>query len=415
MDWLTEEQIVRFMEKYNYDVRKTHNARWIDQKCTPDVLCIIADCILEFDKICVTEWFSSLDVWHNTYTTENVEAIFKKPNPDEKKARNEYDKFFQQPMELFSNAGILWKKKDGKRNLYKIWNKKLLEYISIGEMNALKFLNLYNTKVLKDSGIYKYYDEFFTNPTPNTFNKMKSEFVRFTLTNTPIQTPIECNRIFTKILNPIAFIKNSVGTKGGYISKEKITKDVLMYNRTNFRDIYANKPKEMTRKEYYDTLKQKPNINLIKYQMVKAKKLLRDYNDTFRKGLSEVNDALSNDVPATHIHHIFPANEFEEISNYIENLIALTPGQHYSEAHPNANTRIIDKSFQQICLLAKSNNIEENIKYSRKIIYSFDNFAYILSVGLEENQFLEVDDMDFIELVRLINMKFISSESSELV
>ena len=95
MNWLTEEQILKFMDHYNYDIRKSHNARWIDQKCTPDVLCIIADCILEFansnpDK----EYFSSLDIWHNEYTVQNVESIFKKPNPDEQKARNEYDKFF---------------------------------------------------------------------------------------------------------------------------------------------------------------------------------------------------------------------------------------------------------------------------------------------------------------------------------
>lgn len=41
-------------------------------------------------------------------------------------------------MEMFANAGILWKKKDGNRNYYKLGNKKLLEYISIREMNACK-------------------------------------------------------------------------------------------------------------------------------------------------------------------------------------------------------------------------------------------------------------------------------------
>lgn len=121
MNWLTEEQILKFMNHYNYDIRKSHNARWIDQKCTPDVLCIIADCILEFvNSNSEQEYFSSLDIWHSEYTRQNVESIFKKPNPDEQKARNEYDKFFQQPMEMFANAGILWKKKDGNRNYYKL-------------------------------------------------------------------------------------------------------------------------------------------------------------------------------------------------------------------------------------------------------------------------------------------------------
>lgn len=77
MNWLTEEQIIKFMAHYNYDIRKSHNARWIDQKCTPDVLCIIADCILEFSNSSSEKWFSSLDIWHNEYTINNVESIFK--------------------------------------------------------------------------------------------------------------------------------------------------------------------------------------------------------------------------------------------------------------------------------------------------------------------------------------------------
>lgn len=410
MNWLTEEQIKKFMEHYDYDIRKTGNARWIDQKCTPDVLCIIADCILEFvnsnqDK----EYFTSLDIWHNEYTIKNVEAIFKKPNPDEKKARNEYDKFFQQPMEMFANAGILWKKKVGTRNYYKLWNKMLLEYISIREMNALKFIELYNTKVLKDSGIYSYFENFFSNPTNETYDKMKREFARFTMYNTPINGATECNRIFTKVLNPLAFMKNTYGTERGYMSHDKITKDMLMYNRNNFRDIYVNKPKEMTRAEYYYSLQNKPNENLIKYQSSKAKKLLRIFNDIFNNGESEVKDELAVGH-AVNMHHIFPENEFEEISGYVENLIALTPSQHLQKAHPDNNTRIVDKGFQQICLLTKASNIEDNIRHGKEVIYSFENFVYVLSVGFDDDKYEEVEDMNFTELVRLINMEYIVSE-----
>ena len=399
MNWLTEEQILKFMDHYNYDIRKSHNARWIDQKCTPDVLCIIADCILEFansnpDK----EYFSSLDIWHNEYTVQNVESIFKKPNPDEQKARNEYDKFFQQPMEMFANAGILWKKKEGNRNLY----------ISIREMNALKFIELYNTKVLKDSGIYSYFEKFFNNPNNNTYEEMKHEFGRFTVFNTPINGIVECNRIFTKVLNPLAFMKNTFGTEKGRMSKGIITKDMLMYNRNNFRDIYVNKPKEMTRGEYYESLADKPNANLIKYQSGKAKKLLRIFNDAFNNGESEVQDELAIGH-AINMHHIFPENEFQEISGYVENLIALTPSQHFQKAHPDGNTRIIDKGFQQICLLAKADNIEENIKHGQEVIYSFDNFKFVLSVGFDNNEFEEVEEMNFSEVIRLINIQYIHS------
>lgn len=410
MNWLTEEQIQKFMSLYNYDIRKSHNARWIDQKCTPDVLCIIADCILEFaGSNPEKEYFSSLDIWHNDYTVQNVESIFKKPNPDQEKARNEYDKFFQQPMEMFAAAGILNKKKDGNRNYYKLWNKMLLEFISIREMNALKFLELYNTKVLKDSGIYHYFEEFFQHPNNDNYEKMKNEFGRFTVFNTPINGITECNRIFTKVLNPLAFMKNTFGTEKGRMSKGKITKDMLMYNRNNFRDIYVNKPKEMTRGEYYDSLIDKPNANLIKYQSSKAKKLLRAFNDAFNNGLSEVKDELAIGH-AINMHHIFPENEFQEISGYVENLIALTPSQHFQKAHPDGNTRIINKGFQQICLLVKADNIEDNIKNGEEVIYSFENFKYVLSVGFDNNDFDEIDDMNFSEIIRLINIQYIVCE-----
>lgn len=409
MNWLTEEQIVEFMNNYNYDIRKSHNARWIDQKCTPDVLCIIADCILEFSNSSI-EWFSSLDIWHNEYTVNNVESIFKKPKLNESKARNEYDKFFQQPMELFANSGILCKEKRGNKNYYKICNKQLLEYISVREMNALKFLNLYNEKVLRDSGIYSYFENFFNKPNLDTFNKMKDEFGKMTILNTKINTYVECNRIFAKVLNPMAFMRNTYGTKRGHISKGKITKDMLMYNRLNFRDIYALKPKEMTRKEYLSTLKVKPNKKLIIYQSNKAKKLLRTFNDTFRNGLSEISDKFSCEL-AIHMHHIFPVNQFEELSSYVENIIALTPGQHYLEAHPNGNTGIIDKSFQQICLLAKTKHIEENIKYGKEVIYSFEDFIYVLTIGLDNVKYTEIDNMDFEEIVRQINIDYIDVNS----
>lgn len=33
--------IQRFLDEHDYDIRKTHNGRWIDQKCTMDVLCVV--------------------------------------------------------------------------------------------------------------------------------------------------------------------------------------------------------------------------------------------------------------------------------------------------------------------------------------------------------------------------------------
>lgn len=412
MKWLSDEEVNKFINKHNYNIKENYNkevvARWIDQKCTPDVLCIIADCIIEFcNSSPEKEYFTSIDIWHNQYTLSNVEQIFKKPNPNKRTAKNEYDKFFQQPMEMFAYAGVLEKKKVGIRNFYKIIDKDMLEYISIREMNALKFIYKYNEKVLEDSEIYCYFEKFFNNPNKNNYNEMKDGFALYMIENTEINKKLECNRIFTKILNPIAFMKNNYGTERGRLSKTKITKDMLMYNRNNFRDIYAEKPKEMTRTDYNQVMPNKLNVNLIKYQSTKAKKMLRTYNDIFRNGMSELSDsfAIGN---ATQMHHIFPESEFYEISGYIENIIALTPAQHYGEAHPNNNTRVIDKAFQQLCLIAKANIIESNIKEEKEVIYSFENFIDVLAIGLEDDRFKEVDDMDFVEVIRLINMDYVS-------
>ena len=89
------------------------------------------------------------------------------------------------------------------------------------------------------------------------------------------------------------------------------------------------------------------------------------------------------------MHHIFPENEFKEISGYVENIIALTGSQHFGEAHPNGNTRIVDKAFQQICLIAKADHIKSNILDGKEIIYSFENFIFVLTIGLDDDRFNE--------------------------
>lgn len=40
------DKIFEYLNQYDLDVRKSHDARFSDQKCTPDVVCFIADCII---------------------------------------------------------------------------------------------------------------------------------------------------------------------------------------------------------------------------------------------------------------------------------------------------------------------------------------------------------------------------------
>ena len=107
---------------------------------------------------------------------------------------------------------------------------------------------------------------------------------------------------------------------------------------------------------------------------------------------------------ATQMHHIFPANEYPLIADYLENLIALTPTQHFSYAHPNNNTRYIDRAYQYVCLLSKTGTIRDNLLNDREepIVYDFCLYQKVLNIGLETEEFSDVQEMDFEGLLNLI-------------
>lgn len=401
--WITEEYIDLFLKESDYDIRKSHNGRWIDQKCTPDVISFIADCILEFAKNNgLKKGFTTNDIWFSPYAIENAVAAFNKPRPDTQAARNEYDKFFGQPLKLLGYSKVLLETKRKNQNYYVINDVDLLEYLSLREVNALTFIQKYNEKVLRDSGIFSYFETFFRYQDKDSFETLKAGFGNFTKRNTPINKDLECGRIFTKVLNPLAFKYSSCGTEKGHLSKEIISMDMLMYNRDNFRDIYLGKPKNVTRHEYCIANGIKYSEGYGKYSSEKAKRFIRLFNDSFRAGVSEVKPD-SNPGAAINMHHIFPESDFPELSGFLENLIALTPNQHFIEAHPMGNTHIVDKNYQIICLLTKADAIYKNIKGHGNKIYNFRNFLYVLKVGFDNEQFMNFNLNTYDELLRTIN------------
>ncbi len=411
MKWSSFQDVQNFIdnrESLMLDIRKQGNGRWIDQKCTPDVLTIIADCIINFVSINPEmEYFTSKDIWKSEYTCENVQMIFKKPSLESKKTQNEYDKFFAQPLELLAYSGVLSKEKRGLRNYYKVKNIDILYFISINEINSLKFLNMYITRVLKASELWNVFQSFFDNPNKTTFNILKRGFANFTKANTKINGDTECNRIFPKVLNPLSFMLNTYGTIRGNISKHKIGKDDLMYNRENFRDVFNSKPKDITRGEHLSILHSTHNDALSTYQVNKAKRVFRDYNADFNGGYTEVREDNHLTDLATHIHRIFPEHEFNMIAHFFENFIALTPTQHINYAHVNGNTSMIDVSYQQVCLISKSDSIENSINNDDKSIYTFDNFKYVLNCGLRTQDFSCILDNDFEAINKMITNKYI--------
>ena len=416
---LTEQSIIDFIGNYEYDIRISHNGRWIDQKCTPDVLSFIADCIYFYATENPDKEFCTQDIWFSDYAVQNTESVFKKPSPKQNAAKNEYDKFFQQPMKLLANSQVLLERKQGSKNIFKVNNLDILEYIAISEKNALKFLYRYIEKVLQDSGIYYDFENFFQsqkNIIGNKdklqfeYNKLKQKFYDFTHAYTKIKKDLECGRIFTKVINPLAYFHNAFGTEGGHVSSDVITFDVLMYNRNNFRDIYANKPKGITRKVYASEHPVEVNEKYYDYQSSKAKRFLRMFNEQYRSGITEHLEEAHLKDAAIHIHHIFPKALYPEISAYLENLIALTPTQHFNYAHPNGRTQEINIEYQKLLLLSKADRIKENLEDSltEKVerIYEFPKFLHVLSVGFDDDEVESISNMDFVAVMNVINVHY---------
>ena len=178
-----------------------------------------------------------------------------------------------------------------------------------------------------------------------------------------------------------------------------------MYNRDNFRDIYAEKPKSISRKDYIAQQHIIINEAYYRYLSTKAKRRLKQYNDNYRNGTSEM---LGDTEHATHIHHIFPAGEYPEISYYIENLIALTPNQHLNNAHPDGRTTTINRDYQHDCLIVKTDIIRENIECSEEVIYSFSDFLHVLFVGFNEDAFLEIEPNDYDGIKAKIELEYVA-------
>jgi hypothetical protein len=310
-------------------------------------------------------------------------------------------------MEMLAYAGVLNRTKKGNRNISTIANPDMLEYISLREPNALRFLQLYIAKVLSDSGIKHLFDKFFEKQSKSSYEAMKDGFSSFIIKHTRINGTVECNRIFIKVLNPLAFQHGKKGTERGRLSKHKITLDMLMYNRSNFRDIYADKPKDLTRRQYAAQIGHDLSPQFNAYLSQKAKRIVRAFNDDFRDGRTELFDERHIIDLATHIHHIFPEADFPEICAFLENLIALTPTQHLNQTHPNGNTRQISEIYQHLCLIAKAGTIKETIEdVNREQIYDFQKFMFVLFVGLGDEAFLEIEDGDFDDAISAINIAY---------
>lgn len=367
------DRIKSHLSSIDLDIRKSHFSRFTDQKCTPDVVSFIADCIREYIKNDPDIEFTVMNIWKSPFSIENTMRIFNKPSPENDNAISEYNKFFGQPIRLLDYSGILQSRKDGTEFIYKCINPEILEFIALKSDNALDFLFVYLEKVLDDSSFLEKIQDFQKDQTKDSMHELKNAFMQFMHDNTPVKGIKEPNRIFPKIINIFAVKWNMKGITRGYISDHEYYHSDLMYNDVNWRDV-GDKNKMNTRNEYQLLEEQRPNY--AEYEVTKAKDLVVKIHGE----ISEIQDEWANGQ-ATQKHHIFMKSEYPEFGAYIENIIILTPTQHFTKAHPENNTNIIDRAYQKEMLIAKSHSIEQSLQRDEEY-YSKEKFIEILNTGL---------------------------------
>ena len=91
----------------------------------------------------------------------------------------------------------------------------------------------------------------------------------------------------------------------------------------------------------------------------------------------------------------------------MENIIALTPTQHLNYAHPDGRTQEIDEQYQHLLLLSKADRIQENLANTAvEQIYEFSRFLFVLNVGFDNDDILDIADMDFGAVINAINVHY---------
>ncbi|SDU77956.1 hypothetical protein SAMN04489737_0256 [Arcanobacterium phocae] len=354
-------------------------ARWYDQKVLPGNLAIIAQAV---DLLDINQsddgWFTRFQVQKSNSLNFVLEREYGKPSLDNENAANEYDKLISQNLSVLACAGVL-ESQSGKCRRYRVRNKPVLVKLSGNESVCRVFLIKYIRWSLENFNWWQNIENYINGQhTNDDMQTLKRAFcalmVEQGLGSRGAKDPcVEASRIFSKVINLIAYQYMVPGVERGKVMKQPPSSYDLTYNRPNFRDYRTGKPKNKTRKEYYQILENQA-VGQRQTILNSAKKKVRDYH----AGISEVGDTTG--IKASHIHHIFPASQFPALKDTLENLIALTPGQHLGEAHPNGNTTIVDPMFQRICLARKLESIKTSVDIGDGM-YSYENFSQVLKEG----------------------------------
>src|SRR5690606_20852807 len=240
---------------------------------------------------------------------------------------------------------------------FRVENIDVLEYIALRERNSYEFLCIYIEKTLRDSGLWDSFESFFDEQTKSSLESLKNKFTAFCIKHTPINTHVEANRIFIKVLNPLACKSHKKGVVKGRLSSSNITFNILAYNQPNWRDKLAGKEKNIARGDFRGVQDQE---GMYQYKVSRAMKNLRRFNDTYNDRKSEVVDKFSVGEIETHMDHINPSNEFTQMTEYLESVIAVIIAHHLERAHKYRRACSIDVCYHYINLVCNTDSISKN-------------------------------------------------------
>lgn len=369
---LKNDTILQYIKTKNYDLRVSHNGRWIDQKVTPDVLSLVAQTVLDYTDD-VKSCFTNKDLYQSQDLLDTVAQFFGKPARSSGEMENEYNKLVGQQLKTLSYAGLLEENVSHRPYKYSIIRKDILELLAQSEKKTLFFLQEYIKKCLSDSG-FNYIESFLLkeNKSQADFELVRDKFVEFEIKNTSINKELEPKRILAKVLNPLALSHNCKGASRGKLSSRNIILSDLRYSRDNSQD--ANKRKDVSRKEY----RALENDYTLSYKIEKAIRAVKKYNIKFNNSFSETGSFEY----ATQGHHILPKvnDYYVQFATYCENIIMLSPNEHYLKAHNNNKTSTINFDYQKELLLFKEKIILDAQKnHPDESPYDYEQFIEIVS------------------------------------
>jgi len=367
-----------FSEKYfrGLDLTKTSKKTGIhfEQKITPDLLWCIAQVILSITGDNNSMIFSDKEIRTSRVFDSLMKDYFSKPG-QEKDTENEYNKISSYQLGLLTYSCVL--KQVGQRpKQYQIEEIEILRFIASSELNSIKFLGFYVDKFLKDNRLLEILKNYEKQPIQSNYIKAKAEYLKWARINTKVRglDPKHSNRVFNKIFNIFTYTHKLPGELRARIMHGTCPYFFLIYNQPNFRDI--KKPFGISRHVFYKSfvIKADKRVQIqIRVRQVKQEVKERHQNSE----VQELKWGYKKDIGIA-AHRILMESEYPEFAFFRENVIVLTPGQHFSFAHPKGNTQMVDEKFQIVCLLAKLKSIEYSIN-KKDSFYKLKNLILILN------------------------------------